>query len=278
MSGWKKQRGRGEPGPDLKDATRGERLQRVMADAGVASRRDCERLIEDGCVEVNGSVVTELPAWVDAEADRIVVNGRVLPGRSRLIYVLLNKPPRVLTAARDEPGADRTTVVDLVKYPGDVTLFPVGRLDFETTGLVILTNDGEMANRLTHPRYGVPKHYRAVVKGQMGEAAARELEAGIKLTDRRDGKTVGASKTMPVGVRVVHVERDRTVVDVTLYEGRNRQVRRMLAAIGHEVKSLERRGMGPLQLKGVARGSWRELTAAEVRALRRATAMGGGKQ
>jgi len=204
------------------------------------------------------------------------VNGRPLPKAERHVYVMLNKPARVLTSARDEPGADRKTVVDLVPHPSGAKLFPVGRLDFETTGLLILTNDGELANRLTHPRYGVPKTYRATVKGRLDAAAAAELESGIVLTDRRDGATVGASRTNRAGVEIVHAEADRTVVDVTLYEGRNRQVRRMLASIGHEVRALERTAMGPVRLKGVARGHWRELTAREVGALRRATAMGGG--
>ncbi|USN98921.1 MAG: rRNA pseudouridine synthase [Phycisphaeraceae bacterium] len=259
---------------DLRDASRGRRLQRVLADAGVASRRECERLIEEGRVKVNGRVVRDLPAWVDPDEDRIEVEGRPLRPPERHLYILLNKPPRTLTSAKDEPGADRRTVLDLVNHPARAKLFPVGRLDYDTTGLLILTNDGELANRLTHPRYGVPKTYRAVVKGNVDEAAMRELEAGVVLADRKDGKTVGASRTNPVEWTIVHREADKTTLDITIREGRNRQVRRMLAQIGHEVKKLERTAMGPLRLKGVARGGWRELTHREVEALRKAAAMG----
>lgn len=244
-----------------------------MADAGVASRRDCERLIEEGRVEVNGRRVDSLPVWVDRENDQIKVNGRPLPAPERHLYILLNKPTRTLTSARDEPGADRTTVLDLVNHPAKAKLFPVGRLDYDTTGLLLLTNDGELANRLTHPRYGVPKTYRAQVKGRLDAEAASTLAGGVVLTDRRDGRTVGASRTNPVELSIVHTEGDKSTVDITIREGRNRQVRRMLASLGYAVKKLERTAMGPLKLRGVARGSWRELTGREVEALRKAAAM-----
>ena len=259
--------------PELADASRGERLQRVMADAGVASRRACEALIEGGSVEVNGRLVTELPVWVDPEKDRIVVDGRpIRKTPERLLYVLLNKPPRTLTTAKDEPGSERRTVVSLVDHPERARLVPVGRLDYDTIGLLLMTNDGELVNRLTHPRYGVPKTYRAVVKGRVDPEAIGELEQGIFLAERREGRTVGAARTSRVELRVVFADRDRTTLEITLREGRNRQVRRMLAAVGFPVKKLERVGMGPLTLKGVPRGGWRELTAPEVKALRRAAA------
>lgn len=257
-------------GPDLTDASRGERLQRVMADAGVASRRRCEQLIGAGHVEVNGRTVTELPLWVDPAVDTIVVDGRPLPKAERHVYVLLNKPARTLTTSEDEPGADRRTVLDLVDHPASSRLFPVGRLDFDTVGLLLLTNDGKLANRLTHPRYGVPKTYRAKVKGIVDPEATQELERGIYLAERKAGRTVGAARTSAVELSVVRRDRDATILDITLREGRNRQVRRMLAAVGFPVKKLERVAMGPLRLKGVARGGWRELTAGELAALRRA--------
>lgn len=243
-----------------------------MADAGVASRRECERMIEGGMVRVNGNTVRQLPVWVDPREDTIEVEGRPLPKAPKPIYILLNKPPRTLSTAKDEPGADRRTVVDLVDHPLAPKLFPVGRLDYDTTGLVLLTNDGELANRLTHPRYGVPKTYRAVVRGRIEPSAVEELERGIFLAERREGRTVGAARTSHVEIQVVHTEADKTTIEITLREGRNRQVRRMLSAVGHPVKRLERIAMGPVRLKGVARGLWRELASAEVRALRRAAA------
>lgn len=261
-----------QPAHNYTDASRGERLQRVMADAGFASRRACEQLILDGEVEVNGEVVSELPAWVDPDEDRIVVQGRPLPRPERKLYVLLNKPARTLSTAKDEPGADRRTVTDLVDHPGANRLFPVGRLDYDTVGLILLTNDGELANRLTHPRYGVPKTYRVLVKGVLGEEAVAELERGIYLAERKAGHTVGGKRTAHVEIKVLSQNRDGTTLEMTLREGRNRQVRRMLAAVGYPVRKLERIGMGPVRLKGVARGAWRELNREEVWALRRAAA------
>lgn len=263
----------GQASADLADASRGERLQRVMADAGVASRRKCEQLIEEGKVTVNGVLVAALPAWADAELDRIVVDGKPLPkAKPKHLYILLNKPQRTLTAAADEPGSDRRTVVDLVDHPLAPRLFPVGRLDYDTTGLLILTNDGDLTNRLTHPRYGVPKTYRAKVAGALDEAAVKELEQGIYLAERKSGQTDGAKRTSHVELAVVRRERDETIIDITLREGRNRQVRRMLAAVDLPVRKLERIAIGPVELKGVARGQWRELSVAEVRALRKAAA------
>ena len=245
-----------------------------MADAGIDSRRGCERLIEQGRVEVNGRTVSELPVWVDPHHDTILVNGRRLPPPERHLYILLNKPPRTLSVAKDEPGADRRTVLDLVEHPIKAKLFSVGRLDYDTTGLLLLTNDGDLANRLTHPRYGVPKTYRAVVRGRVNEDQLAELERGIYLADRREGQTVGGVRTARVELRVVHADADKTTLELTLREGRNRQVRRMLASVGLPVKKLERTAMGPVTLKGVARGAWRELNRAELQRLRRAAASG----
>jgi len=242
----------------------------VLADAGVGSRRACEAMIERGEVTINGLVETDLPIWVDPERDRIVVRGVVVREPERRIYVMLNKPARTLSALKDEPGADRRTVDDLVDHPSSEHLFPVGRLDYDTVGLILMTNDGTLANRLTHPRYGVPKTYRALVKGALDDEAAKELERGIYLAQRKSGQTIGGSRTARVELEVLHRERDRTTIELTLREGRNRQVRRMLAAVGYPVRSLERVGMGPVRLKGLARGAWRELTRDETRALKRA--------
>lgn len=246
-----------------------------MSDAGVGSRRACEKLIEAGEVTVNGHLVAELPAWVDPERDRIVVQGKVVAEPERRVYVLLNKPPRTLSTLKDEPGADRRTVAELVDHPLASHLFPVGRLDYDTVGLVLMTNDGELANRLTHPRYGVPKTYRVVVRGALDEEAVKALEDGIYLAERKAGQTVGAKRTSRVEIRLIHQDRANTTLELTLREGRNRQVRRMMAAVGYPVRKLERVGMGPIQLKGVARGAWRELTREEVRLLKKAAADGG---
>jgi len=257
---------------DLTDASRGKRLQRVMADAGIGSRRACEGMIEDGLVEVNSVRVTKLPAWVDPEQDHIVVDGKPMSKADRKLYILLNKPANTLSTNQDEPGSDRRTVVDLVNPPAAARLFPVGRLDYDTVGLILLTNDGELANKLTHPRYGVPKTYRVTVKGELDEDAIKELERGIYLAQRKAGQTDGVAKTAGVEIKLIARDRDRTIVALTLREGRNRQVRRMLAAVGYPVKKLERIGMGPVRLTGVPRGGWRELTREEIRALRRSAA------
>ena len=245
------------------------RLQRVMADAGVAARRACEEMIEAGQVQVNGRLVRDLPVFVDPAADRIMVNGRPLLPPDRPVYVMLNKPPRTLSTARDEPGSQRRTVLDIVKHPSNARLFPVGRLDYDTLGLVLMTNDGELANRLTHPRYEIEKTYHAVVKGRMLESSLAQLEKGMFIAERREGRTVGARRASHVGLKIKHVDRERSVLEVTLREGQNRQVRRMLAKAGHPVKKLTRVSMGPLKLKGLASGEWRDLTPAEVGALKR---------
>jgi pseudouridine synthase len=250
-----------------------------MADAGIASRRECERLIESGAVEVNGEVVTQLPCFVVPGVDRIIVDGRPMRKTpERLLYLMFNKPARVLTTLADEPGSDRRTVMDYIDHPQKARLFPVGRLDFDTTGLLLVTNDGELANRLTHPRYGVAKTYLATVKGQVADDAADAIAEGIYLADRKAGKTVGASRTARVEVQLVSRQRDRTTIELTLREGRNRQVRRLLAAVGYPVRKLERIGMGPLTLKGVAPGQWRELDRHELRAIKRAAAAGPDQQ
>ncbi len=251
------------------------RLQRFLADAGVASRRASELLVEEGRVKVNGKTVRELPAFVTPGRDRVQVDGVPIEGAERHIYVMLNKPGRTLSTVEDEPGAARRTVLDLVRHPSGVRLYPVGRLDYDTRGLVLLTNDGELANLLTHPRFGVEKTYHAVVKGYLDDESLEKLEKGIYLAERREGRTVGAARAAHVGLRTVKRDRDRTVLELTLKEGRNRQVRRMLAAVGCPVKKLERVAMGPLKLKGLAVGEWRELTKVELQALRRAADKAG---
>jgi pseudouridine synthase len=255
-----------------RDKSRGERLQRVLADAGVAARRVCEQLIEDGRVEVDGVIIDTLPAFVDPERDRITVEGRPIGRRSRRVYVMLNKPSNTVSTSADEPEFDRRTVLELVDHPAADRLYPVGRLDFDATGLLLLTNDGDLANRLTHPRFGVSKTYHAVVKGRLTDEDARALEEGIAQAERRAAKTAGSVRAARVEVGVFKRDGERTVLELRLTEGRNRQVRQLLAAVGCPVKKLERVAMGPLRLTGLPRGAWRELRRGEIDALRRAAA------
>ena len=247
------------------DKRRGPRLQKVLADAGVASRRACESLIESGMVTVNGEVVDTLPAWVDPEADRIVAEGRVVGKSRRNIYVMLFKPRGTVSTNSDPEG--RCRAIDLVQHPSRPRLYPVGRLDVESSGLLLLTNDGELANRLTHPRYGVHKGYQVTVGGRLSDEDVERLEEGIFLSDKRSG---GASRTKKSKLDIIKRDRDRTLLYMELREGRNRQIRRMMAQFGFPVKKLRRVRMGPLALKGLAPGEWRELASAELSSLRRA--------
>lgn len=229
-------------------------------------------MIEAGRVRVNGETVRRLPVFVDPERDDIVVDGRPIPRHSRKVYVMLHKPERTLVSAADEPDMGRRTVLDLVDHPGAARLFPVGRLDFDTTGLVLLTNDGELANRLTHPRYGVTKTYEVTVKGLLDDGAIEAIRTKANLASRREdeehsSETRGA--TAP-GIVIVKREPGRTVLEVTLQEARNRQLREILKVLGMPVKKMARVAVGPLELKGVAMGEWRELTRPEIQLLRAA--------
>ena len=244
------------------------RLQKVMARAGIGSRRACEVLIEAGFVTINGETVRHLPCLVDPQTDRIEVEGRVLQRPERHVYVMLYKPKQTMCTLADPGG--RRTVAELVDHPSGVRLYPVGRLDFDTMGLVLMTNDGQLANRLTHPRFGVHKTYRAVVKGSLSDEDIERLEQGIYLAERREGRTVGARRTSRARLTPVKREATRTVLDIELHEGRNRQVRRMMASAGCPVRRLVRIQMGPLSLKGLQIGEWRELTHPELARLRKA--------
>ena len=226
-----------------------EKLQKVLAATGVASRRVCEDMIADGRVTVNGEVAHQ-GQRVDPETDVIEVDGGLIPVRPGLVYYLLNKPAGTITTAEDTHG--RPTVVDLV--PAEPRVFPVGRLDAETEGLLILTNDGELTHRLTHPSFGVEKEYIAAVEGEPTNADIRRLREGVEL---EDGMTAPA--------QVARVE--PTVLRITIHEGRNRQVRRMCEAVGHPVTRLVRSRIGPLVDRRLKPGEWRTLEPAEVRAL-----------
>jgi 23S rRNA pseudouridine2605 synthase len=237
-----------------------ERLQKVMASAGVASRRQCEEVILQGEVRVNGRVVDELPAFVDPEVDVITVHGRRLQ-QPRRVYYLLNKPKGVLCTNRDPQG--RPQAIDLV--PAEQRVFCVGRLDAETTGLILLTNDTELANLLTHPKYKVAKTYVAKVAGRVESQAVEKLRKGVWLAE---GKTARSS------VKVLRKGHHDSLVEITISQGLNRQVRRMLAKVGLPAQSLKRTRIGPLSIEGLGLGRYRPLSRAEAAALKRAASAG----
>lgn len=235
------------------------RLQRFLSDAGIASRRRAEELIAAGRVLVNDVVVERLPAFIDPEHDRVVVDGA--PVRIQAPeYFVLHKPKGVVCTNRDPAG--RRRVVDLLP-PTRARLNVVGRLDVDSTGLLLLTNDGELANQIAHPRAGVPKVYRVEVRGQVPRELPARMKAGVYLAE---GKATASE------VKIVHRSRQSSVLQVTLREGRNRQVRRMLARLGHPVKKLKRVQIGPLCVRGLPVGACRRLTARELKDLRRAVA------
>jgi 23S rRNA pseudouridine2605 synthase len=231
-----------------------ERLHKVLASRGLGSRRQCEALIEAGRVEVDGRVVTELGTKVAPHGQEIRVDSEPLP-RTTLVYYMINKPDGVVSTNRDPAGRPR--VVDLV--PHDEHLFAVGRLDLHSEGLILVTNDGELANLLTHPRYEVEKVYRVQVAGEPTPEALSQLRQGVRLAE-------GFARAKRVVVRSRH--KHSTILEITLAEGRNREVRRLLARIGHKVQRLKRIAVGPLRLGELPPGEFRPLRGDEVRALR----------
>jgi 23S rRNA pseudouridine2605 synthase len=244
------------PPPPPTPDPEGERLQKVLARAGLASRRASEELIAEGRVRVNGEVA-DLGRRIDPSADLVTVDGVAVPIAPGLVHYLLNKPRGVVTTASDPQG--RPVVVGLV--PAEPRVFPVGRLDVDTEGLLLLTNDGGFAHRLTHPSFGVDKEYLAEVEGDPGRAALRTLREGVGLGDGR---------TAPARVTAV----SPGVLRLVISEGRNRQVRRMCSAVGHPVRRLVRTRIGPLADRRLPPGSWRTLTPEEVRSLEAEAARG----
>jgi 23S rRNA pseudouridine2605 synthase len=240
------------------------RLQKLLARAGFGSRRTCESLISAGRVTVDG-VTARLGDRADPERQQIALDGVPVVARTDLVYYLLNKPAGVVTTARDPQG--RPTVVALV--PGDPRVFPVGRLDVETEGLLLLTNDGELGQLLAHPRHGVEKTYLVEVEGDPSDGVVARLRSGIALDD---------GTTAPARVRVVSRARGRSALELTIHEGRKRQVRRMCAAVGLSVNRLVRTRIGPLADTRLAPGAWRNLRPNEVRALYEAAHSGPGSE
>lgn len=232
-----------------------ERLQKILARAGFGSRRSCEELIQKGRVEVDGQRAS-LGEKADPARQRVTVDGRPVRPEKLVSYVL-NKPRGVLSTTAEEPG--RARVTDLV--PAGARLYPVGRLDGDSEGLILLTNDGELAHRLTHPRFGVERLYRAEVRGHISESALRKLRRGVYLSE---------GKTLPPKVEVLARRPEGGVLKLTLKEGLNREVRRILAAVGLKAGRLVRIGLGPLRLGGLKPGRWRKLSGKELVSLKEA--------
>ena len=229
-----------------------ERLQKIISQAGIASRRAAEKMIQDGRVMVNGKLVTELGVKVDPLTADIRVDRKKISSRERHVYFLLNKPKGYISTAKDERG--RSTVLDLLPEVKE-RIYPVGRLDNNTEGLLLLTNDGALMNGLLHPKYEVEKTYVARIAGEPDEQTLDRLRRGIRLED---------GMTAPAKVRLLAQADGESRVEITIHEGRNRQVRRMFAAIGSDVKSLKRVNFAGLTLAGVGRGRHRELTEKEL--------------
>jgi pseudouridine synthase len=234
------------------------RLQKILAQAGIASRRAAETLMTEGRVSVNGETVRELGTKADPARDDIRVDGRRIRAAERLRYILLNKPRGYVTT-RSDPQR-RPTVLDLLPGVREY-VYPVGRLDYDTEGLLLLTNDGDLAAGLTHPRHGVERTYEARVAGMPDDRALERLRTGVPLDGRR---------TLPASVRLLNAGRsDREgILQMTIREGRNRQVRRMCEAVGHPVQRLTRTRVGPIADRRLKPGEWRELSAEEVRKLK----------
>lgn len=264
------------------------RLQKVMAEAGIGARRDCEEMITAGRVRVNGRVVDTLPAFVDPGSDVVELDGEVIElpvpetrpsaeGKPRaLTYVLVNKPKGVITTTRDPEG--RRNVLDLVpaQLRREERLYPVGRLDSDSTGLLLITNDGDLAYQLTHPKFGVTKEYRVLCAGLATEEQLQKLRAGMYLVTPAADGSKSAKRAAMESVRIIkrHVDRargDRTLLSITLREGQNREIRRMLARVGLKVRELERVAIGPLRAGDLKPGQAKLLGRKDVERLKAAT-------
>ncbi|ADQ06912.1 pseudouridine synthase [Caldicellulosiruptor hydrothermalis 108] len=221
------------------------RLQKFMAQCGVASRRKCEEIILQGRVKVNGKLVNQLGFKVDPEKDVVEVDGKRISLQRQKVYIMLNKPFGVISSAKDEKG--RKTVVDLVKDKVNVRVFPVGRLDFDTTGLILLTNDGEFAYKVTHPKHDIEKTYIALIKGIPSKEEIERFEKGLLI----DGKM-----TAPAKFKILKLINGNALVEIKIHEGRNRQIRKMCDQIGHKVLKLKRVAIGKLQLGKLKEGKF----------------------
>ncbi len=233
-----------------------ERLQKILSEAGIASRREAEKIIISGRIQVNGQVVTELGSKADPDKDRITVDGKPIKIPSKKVYYLFNKPVHVMVTRHDPQ--DRPTIYDYLKEIKE-RVNPVGRLDFDSEGLILLTNDGDLLARLTHPRHEVPKTYQARITGHLSPEKLEKIRKGMRLEDYT---------TQPCEIREFKKNPNNSWVEIVLREGKNRQVRNMIEAVGHQVLRLARVAIGPLKLGELGRGRWRSLTKAEIESLR----------
>lgn|SRR5690606_9484071 len=233
-----------------------ERLQKYMARCGVASRRNCEKIIKQGRVSVNGEIVLTMGIKINPAIDVVRVDGKIINPEKEYIYILLNKPAGYITSVNDPQG--RPTVMDLIDGV-DNRIYPVGRLDYESEGLLLLTNDGELAYYLTHPKYEIKKQYRVVVAGNPEEKDIETLRKGVD---------IGDYTTWPAQVERIKTNKENSVFRIVIHEGKNRQVRRMFETIGHPVIYLRREKLGNITLGSLKVGEWRYLTQKEVEELK----------
>lgn len=228
-----------------------ERLQKYMASCGVASRRKCEELILDGKVKINGEIVKELGVKVDPNKDKVEYNGIILSKEERKVYIMLNKPEGYISSVKDEKN--RKTVLDIVKV--NERIYPIGRLDYDSSGLLLMTNDGEAYNKIIHPREEIIKKYIVVVRGEISEKDKKAFENGID---------IGGYVTAPAYIQVISFENGISTIEIGIHEGKNRQIRKMCAALNHEVLALKRIAIGDIRLGYLKRGEWRELKTNEL--------------
>ncbi|HYE83823.1 MAG TPA: pseudouridine synthase [Clostridia bacterium] len=233
-----------------------ERLQKIMSELGVASRRKCEDMIAAGKVKVNGRLITEPGCKADKDRDVIEVDGKIIRNHETRLYILLNKPAGYITSVKDQFG--RPTVLDLLKGIS-IRVFPIGRLDYDTEGLLLLTNDGDLTYRITHPKHNIEKTYRALVHGEVDREDILAFERGIAIEDY---------VTAPAVLKIVRYTKGKSIVDITIHEGKNRQVRKMCSSIGHEVLRLKRIRIGKIGLGSLKEGEWRYLSEPEIKYLK----------
>lgn len=228
-----------------------ERLQKYMASCGIASRRKCEEYILAGDVMVNGKIVSELGVKVNPEKDKVYYKGKEIKKEAQKVYIMLNKPEGYITSVKDEKG--RKTILDIVKVKERI--YPIGRLDYDSSGLLLLTNDGEIYNKIIHPRVKINKKYIALCKGIFTKEELNKFENGID---------IGGYITAGAQIKVLEERKNKTLVEIIIHEGKNRQIRRMCSALGHEVITLKRMSIGEIKLGNLKKGEYRNLTKKEL--------------